>query len=342
MPFGSPTKQSKRPLKNSIPANQLSCLGHAETFGHSRNHHNLGERYVRSGNRGRNQNKVDPQPDSHNNNQDGQKTPSVIVQVGTQQADTTETREKNDTDQQLVKYTCWLAIFTGLLFLVSAIQGYFLWRQAHHLEKHGLELHSLAHAARSNADAAKDTAETARKQTDHIAAAERAWLTVAMGDAELPLKDISDDLIVWFTPNITNCGRTVAHVTKMYLRVRFCDSVSWFTHPPRYEDETDQPDDGSHRFYGGRMFDENVLIVPNGTAAPVRVNLTGPELRRLTDGGNTRLYLYGYVEYRTVGTPNARTGFCLSYHIPGTIDDLLEGLPRGWVVYGPGGYNYAK
>jgi hypothetical protein len=242
----------------------------------------------------------------------------------------------------LAKYTWWLAIFTGLLTLVSAVQGYFLCRQAHHLKKHGLELQVLARAARANADAAKDAAETARKQTDHIAAAERAWLTVAMGDAELPLKDIDDDLIVWFPPNITNCGRTVAHITKMYLRVRFCDSISGFTYPPRYEDETDQPDDGSHRFYGGRMFDENVLIVPNGTVAPVRVNLTGPELRQMTDGGNIRLYLYGYVEYRTVGTPNARTGFCLSYHIPGSINDPLEGLPKGWVVYGPGGYNYAK
>jgi hypothetical protein len=170
---------------------------------------------------------------------------------------------------------------------------------------------------------------------------ERAWLSVSMGDLELPYKEIPTDSEVWFAPRVTNIGRTPAHITKMYLRVRFCTSITQFDYPPVYENETDRPNDGSSRLFGDKLFEEKVMAVPNGTIMPVRVNTSGQKLRQLADGNNMKLFVYGYVKYRTIGHPVCTTGFSLQYHIPGAISDPLEGLPTGFAIYGAPGYNYA-
>jgi hypothetical protein len=162
-----------------------------------------------------------------------------------------------------------------------------------------------------------------------------------MGDLELPYKEIPTDSEVWFAPRVTNIGRTPAHITKMYLRVRFCTSITQFDYPPVYENETDRPNDGSSRLFGDKLFEEKVMAVPNGTIMPVRVNTSGQKLRQLADGNNMKLFVYGYVKYRTIGHPVCTTGFSLQYHIPGAISDPLEGLPTGFAIYGAPGYNYA-
>jgi hypothetical protein len=170
---------------------------------------------------------------------------------------------------------------------------------------------------------------------------ERGWLSITMGDVKLPYKDIPADSEVWFSPRVMNIGKNQTHITKMYLRARYCTSIREFRVPPLYENEPDPPEDGSSRLFGAKLFEENVMVVPNATMMPIRVKTTGQELRQLTDGGNTKLFVYGYVEYRTIGHPTCTTGFCLQYHIPGAITDALEGLPLGWAIYGPPGYNYA-
>jgi hypothetical protein len=119
-----------------------------------------------------------PQPDSQNDNQDGQKTPSIVVQVGTQQADTAETKEKKDNDRNLAIYTLLLAVFTAVLAIVSIGQGYFLRQQSHHLQVHGVELRRLASAARDNAEAAKSAADFALLNAKAVINAERAWIMV--------------------------------------------------------------------------------------------------------------------------------------------------------------------
>jgi hypothetical protein len=116
-------------------------------------------------------NKVDPQTNGQNDNQAGQKTPSVVVQEGSQQANASESEEKNDTDQKLAEYTRWLAIFTAVLALVSIAQGYFLY-------VHGVELRTLAGAAKENTAAAKDGASFALLNAQAVINAERAWIMV--------------------------------------------------------------------------------------------------------------------------------------------------------------------
>jgi hypothetical protein len=112
-----------------------------------------------------------PQPETQHNDEDGQKTPPVIVQVGTQQPNTSEANEEKET-QRVADYTFWLMVFTAVLAGVSMGQGYFLSQQTRHLKRHGDELHALASATRNNA-------ENALKQTEHIVTSERAWIWLA-------------------------------------------------------------------------------------------------------------------------------------------------------------------
>jgi hypothetical protein len=119
-----------------------------------------------------------PPPQSPNDDRDSQKPTSVVVQIGTQQPDAPETKEKDETDRELARYTFWLAVLTGVLVVVSGIQGYFLFRQAGHLETHGTELRNLAGAASDNARAAHDTAQATLKHAEHIVASERAWILI--------------------------------------------------------------------------------------------------------------------------------------------------------------------
>jgi hypothetical protein len=279
--------------------------------------------------------KTQPSSTAQHENQNPIKVPSFVVQVETPSVEPNRTDSHEDeATQKLARFTYWLMIFTAGLVVVGflqlcamGLQAFILHRQSILMGEHAAHLQAIA--------------VIADRQTNHIAAAERAWLSVSMGDAKLPIEDISDDLKVGFTPRITNCGRTVAHITKMYLRVRFCNSVGEFDYPPRYENE-DRPDDESSRSFGGKIFDEDILTVPNVIVMPISVNMNGQEFRRMKDGENIKLFLYGYVEYRTVGNPVCRTGFCLCYHVPGEINDPIERLPKGWMIYGPGGYNYAK
>lgn len=272
--------------------------------------------------------KTRPSSTAQHENQNPVKVPSVVVQVETPSVDSNRADgHEDEATQKLAGFTFGLMVVGFLQLCVMGLQAFILFRQSTLMGEHAAHLQAIA--------------VIADRQTNHIAAAERAWLSVSMGDAKLPIDDISDDLKVGFTPRITNSGRTVAHITKMYLRVRFCNSVGEFDYPPRYEEE-DRPDDESSRSFGSKIFDEDILAVPNAIVMPVSVNWVGQEFRQMRCGENIKLFLYGYVEYRTVGHPNACTGFCLSYHQPGRVNDPIEGLPEGWVIYGPGGYNYAK
>jgi hypothetical protein len=279
--------------------------------------------------------KTQPSTKGQHENQSAPNPPSVVVQVETPTIESNRPDSHEDeATKELAGFTFWLMIFTAGLMVVGflqlcamGLQAFILHRQSTLMGEHAAYLQAIA--------------VIAGRQTNYIAAAERAWLSVSMGDAKLPIEDISDDFKVGFTPRITNSGRTVAHITKMYLRVRFCNSVGGFDNPPRYEEE-DRPDDESSRSFGGKIFDEDILTVPNAIVMPISVNMNGQEFRRMKDGENIKLFLYGYVEYRTIGHPVCLTGFCLQYHLPGASNNPIEGLPKGWVIYGPSGYNYAK
>jgi hypothetical protein len=173
------------------------------------------------------ENKVDPQPEGCNDNQDSQKTPSVIIQIGSQQPNTTETEEKKDNDRKLTEYTRWLAIFTAVLAVVSIGQGYFLFRQAHHLRTHAGHLHRLSTAAVDSAKTTKETLDAVKNQAiqleRQVAASHdslRAWIGVDVREVQAPINYLNplNDLIkhpggerrfVW---EMTNYGQTPAFI----------------------------------------------------------------------------------------------------------------------------------
>jgi hypothetical protein len=91
--------------------------------------------------------------------QNSQRTPSVVVQVSPQQTNPSDADEEKDIQAKLAFYTLLLAVFTAVLAAVSIAQGYFL-----HI--HGVELRTLAGAAKENAEATKETLLEIKRQAD--------------------------------------------------------------------------------------------------------------------------------------------------------------------------------
>jgi len=90
---------------------------------------------------------ISPQQEGRRNDQGGYKSPTVVVQVGSQPSDSVEANEKKDNDRDLATYTLFLAIFTAVLVVVSGGQGYFLYKQAKLLKTHASHLDELANAS---------------------------------------------------------------------------------------------------------------------------------------------------------------------------------------------------
>jgi hypothetical protein len=112
-----------------------------------------------------------PSPDPKNI----QPAAAVAPQPNSSTPDKSKALESDDS-RHLADYTLWLTFFTAMLFVVSVVQGYFLYRQVKHLGEHAEHLRKLAIAATDNAKAARDAAEASLKQAATMANAERAWI----------------------------------------------------------------------------------------------------------------------------------------------------------------------
>lgn len=109
-----------------------------------------------------------PQTESQKKDQNSQKTPIVVEQASPQQPNPAEPSEEKETEKKLAVYTLWLAIFTGVLVLVSAGQGYFLFMQASHLHTHAGHLQDLASAADANSQTTKATLLEIQRQANQM------------------------------------------------------------------------------------------------------------------------------------------------------------------------------
>jgi hypothetical protein len=107
-----------------------------------------------------------PQSEGNSSDQDSQKTPSVIVQVGAQQPNPSEGDEEKETQRTLAVYTLWLAILTGVFVGVSGIQGYFLFKQAGHLHVHAGHLDNLAEASTTTSKAMAEMSGAISEQAE--------------------------------------------------------------------------------------------------------------------------------------------------------------------------------
>jgi hypothetical protein len=238
-------------------------------------------------------NKVDPQPDNRSENQDSQEAPSVVVQVGTQQGDTTCTKDKEDTDRDLAKYTRWLAIFTLILAIVSMVQGYFLY-------VHGVELSALAKAA-------KESADTASKQTSLYANAERARITM----------DISDMGERSFRIRGKNTGRTTAEIVLARGYTVTLPFGKPLPEPPPYLSEPDTFGD----FVEFTAPNEFIEPIPDGEGYTFLANLNDINDCAAIRDKRSALWVYGRIVYNDgVSTERRETRFC--YHA--TVSEELE------------------
>jgi hypothetical protein len=239
----------------------------------------------------------------------------------------------------------WLDYLSEACAVALAIIGYFgvryarrtladIKRQADTMDDYAKE--STATTVKT-IEIAQRTADAAHLSAQTVIDSERAWLGVSMAGATLlPVgRDPNQLEIFWFSPIVQNYGRTPGRLTKMYVRPRPCKSISELPCPPIYERESedDPSDDGSGYFQG------NAMIFPSSQASPVRVGVSGNEIR-LIQLGEKVLYLYGYVEYEIIAQPertNRMTRFCFVYHIPGGFNPISE----GFLIAGPPGYNEA-
>jgi hypothetical protein len=109
---------------------------------------------------------ANPQAKGQSDEQRRENPPTVVVQVAPQQPDASETKKKEDTDAELARYTLLLAVFTGVLVVVSAVQGYFLYRQAGHLRTHAGHLDELVNASSMSSGVMTGIGEAIQKQSN--------------------------------------------------------------------------------------------------------------------------------------------------------------------------------
>lgn len=236
-----------------------------------------------------------PPPEAQSNDQGSQKPPTAIAQVSPQKPDASEGSEKNKSDRELAGYTLWLAIFTGVLVVVSTAQGYFLFRQARHLKKHGVELHNLANAASDNAKAARDAAEATLKQAEHIETTERAWLIVNYVNEKG--KNLEDKQVLELHWAIKNVGGTPAILLETKARFHVINIYPSLPEDPVAE-LSQVPD------YGEPIIINERLLAPGDsigyfTKWERRVDGKFVEFAYPADSGQLWLVAaYGYVRYR--------------------------------------------
>jgi hypothetical protein len=252
------------------------------------------------------------------------KPPSVVVQVEAPPANTAESKEDLEIQGKLAEYTKWLVIVTCLLAAVGLVQGYFLFRQARHLHTHASHFHDLAESASNNAKAAQLTAQA-------IIDSERGWLQVTLGNIQLPARIDPQSLMAFFLfPTVTNKGKTVCRLTKMYITKGLAKSRLELPSSPVYEEKTGLDSESS-------VLRDEVIMVPDFPLTPLDIGISMTEINRVRDAVET-LYIYGYVSYEIsgpLGQTTRFTRFCFHYHIPGGFNPLPEGflMPTGLPEY---------
>jgi hypothetical protein len=197
-----------------------------------------------------------------------------------QQSSSKETRESND--DRIAKYTLWLAILTGGLVAVSAIQGFFLLRSD---------------------KTARIAAEAAKRSADVIPAIERPYLFIKEMAANVPIGQYappSQHVPRYPTVDASffNYGRTPANIAEAAIFVRILDHI-----PTDADTINVLADEDSKSAV-------EVIIGPDRDWSFPTARCIEP----ITEFASGKaLYCWGYIKYRDIFGNIHPTNFCRQY-----------------------------
>lgn len=217
----------------------------------------------------------------------------------------------------------WMRIFTGLIFLATAVQAYIYWRQKQLMRE------ALGETERA-ANAAKDSAMAMMNS-------ERAWVVVQPAHAAPTLiaavPGISGAPQHMFCFRIWNAGKTTATEVKAFAWYVMVDTLEELPVSPQYgvlEDfpngvliPTNQPVNGEHSLWTCRMLQPNPILLQSDIEA--------------IESRKKFLFAYGKVTYKNGVGSDCFIAFGFVYNAP------MEGdwRPKGYLNGGPPGYNKA-
>ena len=207
---------------------------------------------------------------------------------GSQKCATHECRE-DASAQALVVYTKELAIFTGLLFAVSAIQGFFVYR--------------ADRTARISANAARDSARA-------LTATERAHIFLTVAKHHIEVRPVNTQYTtapaapLSVRINVTNYGKTPAVLREMQIGFKRLEQElpddAW-AEIPRFDFRKDV-------LGAGESLSEKDwwMTDPDKNMNPV--------VGDLLQAGGLSIYFFGHVTYEDVFGEDRELQFCWRWH----------------------------
>ena len=227
-----------------------------------------------------------------------------------------ERSEDDNPDARIANWTEALAILTGLLALISAIQIIYLVRAEHTARITANSASRSADAALSqvatgkdvaaaavtSADAARDHVEVSREA---MIATNRAFVFCERIISNWIAKKETEEIIEWiFYPVWKNCGKTP---TKKGL----ANLNTWVA-----VDRGDLPTNFDFPDYGRA---ESILIGPDLTRQGAALQIPLDTLRKIRDG-SAHAYMWGWIDYNSVFPADLtrhRTEFCIEIQVTG-------------------------
>jgi hypothetical protein len=194
----------------------------------------------------------------------------------------------------------------------------------------------LAEAARSSADAGKETAKATAQNADatnktieNLMIGQRAWVVASIGKIADFIPSPNRLELLWVMPTFTNCGKTPARIIRVRAREHQVPTMDDLPAKPTYEGKGDPSVIVS-------KFDGNLLLPPNAAIQPITIGISSSDFPAIWMGKPV-LYLYGFVDYLDVYDRAWTTNFCFLYNVPAGFNPN----PKGFYIGGPAVYNVA-
>jgi len=174
------------------------------------------------------------------------------------------------------------------------------------MRDHALHLQNLATAARDNAIAARDNAQT-------LLNSERAWILVDTGEIPDNFEPNQNSVeILDVRPVVRNSGRTPGWITHGFIRYYPVPAGGRLAPEPDYRG-------------GMAEVEVNIVLAPNGLIQPLHVAIPWSAFVAIRQG-NPTLYVYGFVDYTDIANQQRQSRFCFIYHVPGGFDPQARGF----------------
>ena len=214
-------------------------------------------------------------------------------------------------DDKIARYTEWLAILTGGLVLVSAVQIWFLIQADRTAQKTAGAALKAAEATESSVEVARSALRDTERPFVYLKTVEvlveKGPSTAGMGTA-IEFEEARPVIGFTFTPLWGNSGRTPARRILTYSSIkRFGPQLPANVH-----------------------FDENVIpqsgvLGPNAEMYTIGSKINSGDIRKLSNREMTMLIM-GWADYDDVfpGTPRHRTEFCLQIKIIPEVDGKVR------------------